>query len=224
MELMERKKKKHGGGVYLAVCCCALVVAMVGYANRLSLEEAPEEKATEQAVPSPEAKQVSQKAVVREEPSPTPKNTPKSTPKSEEKEEKEEKITFIPPVDGKVLEEYTGEDLVYNEALKDWRAHSGVDFSAKVGDEVQVSAPGTVSEVFDSSLGHCVVVTHVNGFTTMYANLDEENAVKAGDVLPAGGIVGRVGSTALGDATEEAHLHFEMSDGNSCVNPIDFLE
>ena len=41
--MMERKKKKNSSA-YLAICCCALIVAIVGYANRMSLKENEEKK------------------------------------------------------------------------------------------------------------------------------------------------------------------------------------
>ncbi|MBR2058597.1 MAG: M23 family metallopeptidase, partial [Fibrobacter sp.] len=101
-------------------------------------------------------------------------------------EEKPEVIEFAAPVSGKVIEEYSGDDLVYNEALKDWRAHSGVDFEAKIGEEVKASAKGIIESVFDSNMGRCVIIDHQNGFRTMYANLEETETVKEGDQVMAG--------------------------------------
>ena len=210
--------------MYLAICCCALIVAIVGYANRLSLEEdAPEEKIAKQVTQTPEpiARQTSQKVLVEEK----EEKPAEATAKPEEpKKAVEEEIKFKPPVDGKVIEEYSGDDLVYNEALKDWRAHSGVDFEAKLGDDVIVSARGIVEDVFDSNMGRCVVVDHQNGFKTMYANLEENTTVKAGDAVNAGDVIGKVGETALGDATDMPHLHFELMKEEICVNPVEYFE
>ena len=75
---------------------------------------------------------------------------------------------------------------MYNEALKDWRAHSGVDFEAKIGEEVKASAKGIIESVFDSNMGRCVIIDHQNGFRTMYANLEETETVKEGDQVMAG--------------------------------------
>jgi len=217
--MMERKKKKNGGA-YIAICCCALIVAIVGYANRISLKESQDEQIGDivEVVPEDEATQTSQKAEVE-------------VPDSEIAEEKEEPqesdepevIEFSAPVSGKVIEEYSGDDLVYNEALKDWRAHSGVDFEAKIGEEVKASAKGIVESVFDSNMGRCVIIDHQNGYKTMYANLEETEKVKEGDQVVAGDVIGMVGNTALGDITDLEHVHFEMiKDGNN-VNPIEFL-
>ena len=225
---MERKKKKEGGGFYIAICCCALIIAAVGYANRLSLKE---------ETPAPEENNIAQKAKQEEikiKSNELDTNQPQPEKEAEAAEEPpvvvnknvqvEEKIQFESPVKGKVVEEYSGDDLVYNEALKDWRAHSGVDFAAELGEQVVCSAKGVVEQVFDSSLGRCVIVDHQNGFKTMYANLAENIQVKEGDELMQGDVIGAVGNTALGDRTDEPHLHFEITKQNENINPVEYLE
>lgn len=219
---MERKKKKKNSSVYIAICSCALIVAIVGYAGRLSMEEAEEENISEiaEVTPSPEVAETSQNAeviVAKEEP------VEEKPEKTVEKKEPET-VVFMAPVSGKVIEEFSGDDLVYNEALKDWRAHSGVDFDASLGDEVKASAKGVVTEVFDSNMGRCVIIDHQNGFKTMYANLEENTKVNEGDEILAGEVVGTVGNTALGDITDLEHVHFEMMKDGENVNPIDYLE
>lgn len=219
--MMERKKKKKNGGAYLAICCCALIVAIVGYAGRMSLQENEEEKIGDivEVVPEDPATQTSQKAEVEVPDT----EIAKENEEIQKENEKPEVIEFVAPVSGKVIEEYSGDDLVYNEALKDWRAHSGVDFDAKIGDEVKASANGVIESVFDSNMGRCVIIDHQNGFRTMYANLEETEKVKEGDEVMAGDVIGTVGNTALGDITDLEHVHFEvMKDGNN-VNPIEYL-
>ena len=218
---MERKKKKKNGGAYLAICCCALIVAIVGYASRMSLQENDEEKLSDivEITPDDALTETSQKAEVEV---PDTEIAKESTEKPQESE-KPEVIEFTAPVAGKVIEEYSGDDLVYNEALKDWRAHSGVDFEAKIGEEVKASAKGVIESVFDSNMGRCVIIDHQNGFKTMYANLEETEKVKEGDEVMAGDVIGTVGNTALGDITDLEHVHFEMlKDGNN-VNPVEYL-
>ena len=136
----------------------------------------------------------------------------------------EEPLHFELPVGGKVVAEFSGDDLVYNETLKDWRAHSGVDFEAKLGEEVRASADGVVEEVFDSELGRCVVVDHEDGYATMYANLSEDSSLKKGDKIAKGDKIGTVGNTALGDSTNGEHLHFEIVKDGKNVNPVDYLD
>lgn len=227
---MNRKKKKEKSGFYVAVCCCVVIIAIVGYANRISLKEDGGEDFVQQSK-VPEEPDTANAPIQIEEP---PKGEPKTEEVPQVDENKqvevskniqvEEEVQFNLPVDGKVIEEFSGDDLVYNEALKDWRAHSGVDFDAEIGEQVVCSAKGIVEDVFDSSLGRCVVVDHKNGFKTMYANLNEETKVNVGDELVQGDIIGTVGNTALGDSTDEPHLHFEIMKQNKNVNPVEYLE
>ena len=56
--------------------------------------------------------------------------------------------SFVQPVDGQITQVYSGDELVYNETLKDWRTHNGVDIAC--AEDAAVSAGqaiGTVGEV-----------------------------------------------------------------------------
>lgn len=213
--VMERKRRGNSG-FYITLCCCAVIIAAVGYAGRISMVEEEE----------PEITRVAESAEV---PEATPK--PEAAPVPEKKAEEvnnnvvvEEPLHFEFPVEGKIIAEFSGDDLVYNEALKDWRAHSGVDFEAKQGSDVLASAAGTVEEVFDSEMGRCVIIDHRDGFKTMYANLGEDTTLKKGDKVSKGDKVGTTGNTALGDISEGGHLHFEMIKNGENVNPVDYLD
>lgn len=214
---MERRRKKSNGVFYIAICTCAVIIAAVGFAGRISMveEKGPETIGREN---SPEP------AVATPVPSPQA-----SMKKSDDVEVNknvvvEEPLRFDLPVEGKVIAEFSGDDLVYNETLKDWRAHSGVDFSAKLGEVAKASADGTVEDIFDSELGRCVVIDHGDGFKTMYANLSEETTYKKGDKVKRGDNVGTIGNTALGDITNGEHLHFEIIKDGENVNPVDYLD
>ena len=47
--------------------------------------------------------------------------------------------------------------------------------------------------------------------------------VEIGDVVTQGQIIGGVGSTGLFESLEPAHLHFEMIQDGSYVNPNKFI-
>jgi len=214
--MMERKRKKGNSGFYITLCCCAVIIAAVGYAGRMSMveEEEPEVARVAEATQAPE-----------EEKEPEPTAVPK--PKAKEVNNPvvvEEPLHFELPVEGKIIAEFSGDDLVYNEALKDWRAHSGVDFESKLDSDVLASADGTVEDVFDSEMGRCIIINHRDGFQTMYANLDENTTLKKGDKVSKGDKIGKIGNTALGDVSEGEHLHFEMIKNGENVNPVDYLD
>ncbi|MGW1994484.1 FG-GAP-like repeat-containing protein [Embleya sp. NPDC001921] len=81
--------------------------------------------------------------------------------------------------------------------------------SSTLNQPVTASAGGTVSTVADrgnTSYGKYVVVTHANGWQTLYAHLNSFD-VQQGDTVAAGSRLGRVGST--GNSTGP-HLHYEQ--------------
>jgi murein DD-endopeptidase MepM/ murein hydrolase activator NlpD len=85
--------------------------------------------------------------------------------------------------------------------------HSGIDLAAPIGTPVQAAAGGTARVVADrSGYGLHVIVDDGVGLATLYAHLDSA-LVASGDRLPAGGLIGTVGSS--GNSTGP-HLHFEV--------------
>ncbi len=223
---MERKKKKERSGFYIALCSCAVIVAIAGYASRMSLTEDNSESDIAKAIetPAPMPLKTAQEDATSKANEPASEGTTAPDSPVSTNTEVEEEIHFSAPVSGKVIEEFSGDDLVYHEALKDWRAHSGVDFEAEIGEKVIACAAGIVESVFDSSLGRCVIIDHENGYKTMYANLNEDTQVSEGDKLLSGDTIGTVGNTALGDNTDLPHLHFEMTVDGETVNPTEYLE
>ena len=100
--------------------------------------------------------------------------------------------------------------------------HNGVDFKADSGINVLAADSGVViTSDFDSPHGEYVVISHDDGRTTLYANmLTDSRTVAEGDTVTAGQIIGQVGSTGLSTGP---HLHFELWQDGTAVNPLDFL-
>ncbi len=100
-------------------------------------------------------------------------------------------------------------------------AHEGEDFSASPGTRVSAPAPGIV--VLAEPLfvrGNAVIVDHGHGVFTGYWHL-EEIAVRVGDAVEAGDLLGTVGSTGLSTG---AHLHWEMRVNGIAVDPLQWVE
>ena len=71
---------------------------------------------------------------------------------------------------------------------------------------------------FDSKKGYYIEIAHEEGYSTLYAHLNEMK-VSAGDMVNQGDEIGSVGKT--GQATG-AHLHFEMHKDGQLVNPEEY--
>jgi len=96
--------------------------------------------------------------------------------------------------------------------------NNGVDFSIARDSKVYAVANGTVSIVGNIPFyGKVVIITHENGFRSVYASLGETN-VKAGDVIRLNQVIGKTGETLEGQT-----MHFELWQNSTPVNPREWL-
>ena len=128
------------------------------------------------------------------------------------------------PVPGPMLAPFSGDELVYNETLGDWRTHNGVDIAAEIGTQVLAACSGTVTSVVsDDLMGTSVTIAHDGGYETVYSNLQSVPAVGEGQYVSAGEVIGAVGATSLAEFASAPHLHFAVTkDGLPC-DPAEFL-
>ena len=98
--------------------------------------------------------------------------------------------------------------------------HTGIDFRGENGEEIRVTAAGTVvSAGWSGGYGRMIEVDHGNGFATRYGHLSEID-VRVGQTLKAGQVVGRMGSTGRSTGP---HLHYETRIDGEAVDPQRFL-
>lgn len=157
-------------------------------------------------------------------PTPAPTPVPQQDVQAEaETQAPSQEKTFVLPVNGKIFSAFSGDELVYNRTLDDWRTHNGVDVSAAPGDAVKSGADGTVKVVYeDGMLGTVVEIEH-DGFTAKYCGLAKGTYVKQGDRVSQGQTIGTVGETAM-EILEESHIHLEIIKNGKNVNPDTVLE
>ena len=131
---------------------------------------------------------------------------------------------FIRPVNGVLLRGFSAEALSYDRTMADWRVHRGWDIACAAGEPVLAVSGGTVTAVYeDDLLGTVVEIDHGNDVVSVYANLDVSPAVGVGQTVARGDTVGAVGTTALAESGEEAHLHFAMRRSGSTVDPAEYV-
>lgn len=98
--------------------------------------------------------------------------------------------------------------------------HQGLDISTEKGQPVFATADGTVEIAsYTGEYGNLVALSHGFGLTTRYAHLSAY-AVKAGDQVKRGQVIGYVGST--GHSTGP-HLHYEILANGQLINPLQLL-
>ncbi|MDR7417261.1 MAG: peptidoglycan DD-metalloendopeptidase family protein, partial [Armatimonadota bacterium] len=97
------------------------------------------------------------------------------------------------------------------------RMHTGVDIAAPWGSPVRAASPGTVIYTgWFGGYGKIVLVDHGGGVSTLYGHLSAI-LVSPGQRVPAGALLGRVGSTGY---TTGPHLHFEVRFRGRPVDPL----
>lgn len=98
--------------------------------------------------------------------------------------------------------------------------HEGMDIMAESGTPAHAAAGGmVVYSDFHSQYGNMVEIDHGNGLVSRYAHLSKR-AVKSGDVVLSGGQIGTVGTTGRSTGP---HLHFEVRQNGTPLNPARFL-
>lgn len=129
------------------------------------------------------------------------------------------------PVEGKVVATFSTDKLSYNEALEDWRAHTGIDISAQVGDIVASACDGTVISVKENvMLGQTVTIQTPDELKVTYGNLANQVPVQAGDTVKAGQTIGNVGKTAAGESHDKAWIHLAVEKDGKAVDPTGYLK
>ncbi len=244
---MNNKKspKTSKGGIYIAVCCFAVLAAAIGYAGRNNLDSSktkPEDISSTEIVsknttPSQDFNDTVLKSnhedkieITISDEDATSVSKPSEVIVDEEDietsktlEVSENDKEFLMPVEGSIVCAFSGDELIYNKYLSDWRTHNGIDISCEKDSAIYASADGIVSEILENSMGKSVLIDHENGYVSVYSNMSEEIEVKAGDSIKSGDLIGKVSDTNASDFTNEHHLHFEILYENKYVDPSELL-
>jgi len=107
--------------------------------------------------------------------------------------------------------------------LKRREFHKGLDFRAKSNTPIKAPADGVVEFAGfhkRSGFGNLIILDHNYGFRTYYGHL-KKVAVKAGQFIKKGEIIGYTGSSGLSTGP---HLHYEVRFISRALNPIYFVK
>jgi septal ring factor EnvC (AmiA/AmiB activator) len=125
--------------------------------------------------------------------------------------------TLMWPCDGEVISEYGMETHPrFGTIIK----NNGIDIRTAPGTRVRSVGPGKVSFAGSlSGFGNCIIVSHGDGFYTMYGHL-ESLLVGKGYRVGEGEAIGYIGETST---PEGAVLHFEIRKGKVPLDPSKWL-
>lgn len=206
--------------VFLFVTACLLMAnvfmtAMIkrNINNKRSISSAPKVIDTKTVYQRPKKSEVSSPVLVEDD-----------IKETEIEIKEQEDDGFIIPVNGEILNEFSGNDLVYSVTLKEYRVHKGIDIKAPILSQVYATANGVVESIKkDSLMGISIIIDHNNGFKSVYSNLSSPDMVKQGQSVKKGEIINGVGDTALIETGIDAHLHFELIKDGVQVNPEEYF-
>ena len=99
--------------------------------------------------------------------------------------------------------------------------HYGLDIAGAEGTDICAFAGGTVKATGESSsFGKYLMLSHENGYATLYAHCSQV-VVTTGQQVEMGEKIAEMGSTGNVTGT---HLHFELTNGTTYLNPIYYVE
>ena len=147
------------------------------------------------------------------QPSVQPESSSSATESAEasaqpEQQQSSEDFSLTLPVSGAAITPFSGDMLVKNETLGDWRTHNGIDISAATGTAV------TAANVVEVTSGEVVMT---------YAGLGDDIAVSLDQQVTAGETLGSVGQIPC-ELSLEPHLHFDVQVNGDYVDPASLVE
>lgn len=101
--------------------------------------------------------------------------------------------------------------------------HTGIDLRAKMKTKIYAPADGVVNFAGDhnkSGYGVLIILDHNYGFRTLYGHL-KTVAVKKGDVVRKGDLIGYTGNSGLSNGP---HLHYEVRFIQAALQPLNFMK
>jgi len=178
----------------------------------------PDNSSTDNEDSSSSEENTEQEEQIPQQPTETPNNPP-----VEEKEPV--KVYFICPVEYTSFGlDYNDNGLVFNQYLKQWVSHKGIDLITESGTQVKSMFNGVVLDIQEeSTLGYMVKIDHGENTIITYSSLSS-CLVAVGQIVNQNDIIGVVGITHPEEIGYGEHLHLEIVVDNVFVNPTPYIQ
>lgn len=218
---MNQKKQKLNKGISIAVAILlALTLCVTIIAFAVSKRTKPSDITTTPLKTTGNIVSTTKKPISTTTPPTITDEEPSSPTGADE-------VSFICPVSGTLIKNYSADIPVFSLTMEDYRVHCGVDISADAGTKVLAAANGTVSKVyFDPMMGQTIEISHSGGYVTIYKNLQTNipAGIEEGKTVAAGDLIGYVGDTALVEISDSPHLHLEMNKNGESADPLSHIK
>lgn len=156
-------------------------------------------------------------------------------------------VKFVNPVEGTLLQKFSGDELVFSQTLHEFRTHNGVDIETLPQASVKAVGEGKVTNVENDAgrWGTCIEIEHDDGLISIYRGLNRKINVKIDSKVKRGEIIGTV--AAKHDVSYEdlefddidideeddsnafegalpCHLHFEIMKDGKFLDPLKYVK
>lgn len=233
-EQQTTKVKKYTKGFYVVFALCICAIGIAGWYTYADVKN----YMTDNKVPNtvitasePQNKQAEakisgvEKATEKATEKPTQIETEPITdaPTQAVTETVEEKR--VSPVGDKreIVSEFSGDNFVYFDTLKDWRLHRGTDYAVKNGDKVYSISDGTVTSVVKDELyGDGVEIEYADGITGVYYGVEPGENIASGSVIKAGESIGKAKEVPC-EKNLKSHIHLELTKDGQFINAESYL-
>lgn len=233
-----------GKGLYWVLSLCIVLAAAFSFAavKNIVTKEKDGNTNTEQGgaeqwdLPGAQVENKTEDVPVQPTATPKPSATPSSSSASsaasstapeslpEQQEPADASVQyFVWPVDGQILQQYTGDELVYNETLKDWRTHNGIDISCEAESQIKSAKEGTVTAVYEDGVWGQTVEIDDGEIVWRYCGLNADSiTVKVDDTIQMGDVIGTLGEIPA--EQQQTHLHLETLKDGAYQDPCIYLK
>ena len=140
----------------------------------------------------------------------------------EETSQQEEVVSFVLPVDGQIIKNFSDTALQYSATYGDMRMHTGIDIACEKGSNIKSVSSGKVTSVVDdANYGRTITIEYANGISVKYCGMGSVNVLE-GDNVRTGDIIGTSGEVPC-ECTDNPHIHIEVIIGGKSVSPLQAL-
>lgn len=124
------------------------------------------------------------------------------------------------PVSGAIVTSHFG--IREHPILGGQRLHEGIDLAAPTGTPIRAASDGVVDfAARNGGYGKFVRLRHGDRYSTAYAHMSRfADGIEPGASVRKGDVIGYVGSTGRSTGP---HLHFELLDRGTAIDPADLL-
>ena len=122
-----------------------------------------------------------------------------------------EDFVFFKPIDGFVIDSFNVSEK-----------HFGVDIAAHTNSPVKATLDGVVVFAeWSYESGHVLIIQHTENIVSVYMH-NSSISKERNELVLSGEVVGVVGNS--GESSSGPHLHFELWQNGSPINPIDYID